>query len=154
MGGGRCSPPPPPHTRKHNARIINVEQTLIFEASLRDLKSGGVGGGAAPPICKHNPRTMAFDTRVCVEASLCDLKKEAKKHKAKSRGEPGSQEAKKPRSQEAVKPRVRTRGFRASKCVSCEWVVNRALKTYQNSSFGVSRRVSCERVVDRGLIFF
>ena len=57
-----------------------------------------------------------------------------------------------------MKPRVRTRGFSASKCVSSERsserVVNRALKTYQNSSFGVSRRVSCERVVDRGLIFF
>ena len=49
-GGGGGVQPSPPHTRKHNARIINVEQTLIFEASLRDLKSGGVGGGRSPPF--------------------------------------------------------------------------------------------------------
>ena len=79
------------------------KKSLFFEASLRDLKSGGVGGGAAPPICKHNPRIMAFDTRVCVEASGCDLKKKPRSQEAKKLKAEESQEAKKPRRQQAKK---------------------------------------------------
>ena len=35
---------------------------ICFKAILPGLKnSGGVGGGAAPPICKHNARIMGLE---------------------------------------------------------------------------------------------
>ena len=53
------------------AKIMGWKGFICFKASLPGLKnSGGVGGGAAPPICKHNARIMGLEGFIRVEASL------------------------------------------------------------------------------------
>ena len=53
--------PPPPHLQTQSRKMSFARDSYEPEARLGGLlKSGGVGGGAAPPICKHNSFQMGF----------------------------------------------------------------------------------------------
>ena len=82
--GGGATPPPPPHmhTQCSHDRFVRLKpplphlQTRCSHAGFQTKCSfkafvcicvskmnGGVGGGAAPPICKHNARIMRLEKK-------------------------------------------------------------------------------------------